>query len=96
MSTPLFDQYFEDNKKALKDANKDLLAEDIKMTLTASVHNAKKAINRISLQLNTERANLENINFAEILSLKTDIKDAEDQIESAQEEFELFFGEAMA
>lgn len=93
--TSLFERLFEDNKKAMKDANKALLAEDIKMTLTASVHNAKKGINRLNQQLNAQRADLENIDFEAILETKGEIRDMNDQIDSAKEEYTLFFGTEM-
>ena len=91
----LFEQLFEDQKKALKDANKSLLAEDIKMTLTASVHNAKKGINRLQQSLNEHRADLQNIDFEAILDIKDELKDMEAQIESAKQEYKVFFGVTM-
>jgi len=94
-TTTLFDRLFDDNKKALKDANRQLLQEDIKMTLTASVHNANKATNRLQAELNTLRADLENIDFEAILEVKDQIRDNQAQIDSAKEEYLLFFGTAM-
>lgn len=92
----LFDRLFDDNKKALKDANRALLQDDIKMTLKGSVHNANKAMNRLNAELNTLRADLENIDFEAILEVKDQLKDQQAQIDSAKEEYRLFFGEEMA